>query len=743
MKSLSARLPAISYFLFAGFLIATALRTHNDTTIAIVCSSVLMFAICWANAIHLLGAKAALKFVAIALSFGWFAEQMGASHGWFFGSYTYTEVLGWRLGDVPMVIPLMWFALTYSCYVISNLIVWRTPLDTSSASGNILFMSFLAAMLVTAFDLGADPYMVFVLKAWIMTKTDGWWFGETIQGFFGWVFVSSMILLTFRLSTRDAIKKPGVAFSKQEALLPMGLYASGMIFQLLLGYPVEIRSMTVFVMGIPLLCAFAGWWQWTIEPVPPSESKVSDKELDHAQYQADPLADNTIAAILGPWDAATGIDFLRVHAMHWQKIGIINQQFEQWQSNAAIYHWTPANPATPADISTNLQSYLHEGRALPPWADLAQIHRAETLFIDYGMLSCSLLFCSSLPQCYVIPDLSAVLHIAGQLEKHTEYRVRSTAAMIFPVMLAGGLTKPDGSGVAQILKVRLIHATIRNLILHGNPADLVLALGNHQNQNDAGVIPPLAAGALPETSNNMYQALFSHGWKLGEDGLPCNQEELAYTLLTFGYVFLRSLRTLGLGLAQEDELAYLHTWNVVGHILGIQREFMAENMEQAEALFNQMQARGRADPIDPDPRPGLGMALMNTMEAVIPIRLIKPFPVLMTRYLCGAKTAKDIGINGRVSLLSRMVFTLGMLLIRMTDTVVRLLLPEFSISRLITRLLGKQLMSKILMDQTRPLKLPEHLLYSVNSTMADWQTDPKAPAWMNALEARLSQPATK
>ncbi|MEB0178442.1 oxygenase MpaB family protein, partial [Undibacterium sp. CCC3.4] len=75
---------------------------------------------------------------------------------------------------------------------------------------------------------------------------------------------------------------------------------------------------------------------------------------------------------------------------------------------------------------------------------------------------------------------------------------------------------------------------------------------------------------------------------LGEDGLPCNQEELAYTLLTFGYVFLRSLRTLGLGLAQEDELAYLHTWNVVGHILGIRRELMAETMEQAEALFNQM-----------------------------------------------------------------------------------------------------------------------------------------------------------
>jgi hypothetical protein len=62
-----------------------------------------------------------------------------------------------------------------------------------------------------------------------------------------------------------------------------------------------------------------------------------------------------------------------------------------------------------------------------------------------------------------------VLHVAGQLEAHTEHRIRQTAAMVFPVMLRGGLTDPSGCGVAQVLKVRLIHATIRHLILHGDP----------------------------------------------------------------------------------------------------------------------------------------------------------------------------------------------------------------------------------------------------------------------------------
>lgn len=129
--------------------------------------------------------------------------------------------------------------------------------------------------------------------------------------------------------------------------------------------------------------------------------------------------------------------------------------------------------------------------------------------------------------------------------------------MIFPVMMQGGLAQPEGSGVAQILKVRLIHACIRSLILRDSPADVMAQLGDQRNQTGAGVIAPLADAATGRIS--MHQSMAAHGWKVGEDGLPCNQEELAYTLLTFGYVFLRSMRKLGLGLSQADEEAFLHT----------------------------------------------------------------------------------------------------------------------------------------------------------------------------------------
>ena len=734
MKSLLANIPRLSYALFAAFLVAMAVRSNNDTTVAIVASSVLMFAFCWANASHLLGIRAALKFVLIAVTFGWFAEQTGVSHGWFFGRYVYTDVLGWRLGDVPVVIPLMWFALCYTCYVISNLIVWRSAVDGSPRLSDAVFMSLLAAMIVTAFDLGADPYMVYTLKAWIMAKTDGWWFGETIQGFFGWVFVACAILFSFRMSVRKQVLRPLADFNKWHALLPLSAYASAMVFQLCVGHPMETRTIAVFAMGIPLLCALAGWQHWKTWPrADHAESQVSRARAAHMRYLADPLADTTMATILGPWpltyDAAG-------QAAQWQKIAQVNRQFEQWKTNLSLLNWQPADTTLGPDIHLALQQYLQAGQVLPAWADRAKIERAEALFMDYGALSCSLLFCSSLPECYVVPDLSAVLHVAGQLEQHTDYRIRATAAMIFPVMMKGGLGQPDGSGLAQILKVRLIHATIRNLILRGSPQEAMHALGDQQHAKGAGVLTPLPAAG----TDSMYQSLFAHGWKLGEDGLPCNQEELAYTLLTFSYVFLRSMRRLGLGLPPSDEEAYLHAWNVVGHVLGIRRELMADSMTQAEVLFTQMQARGRANPVSPDARPALGKALMTAMEQVIPFRLLKPVPVLMTRYLCGSPTADTIGLAGRVSWLSHGLFVLLMLKTRIIDGMVRLVWPEFSISRLITRVLGYHFMSQILLDQTRPLKLPQHLLNDINSAMATWDHDPKAPQWLNNLEDRMTKP---
>lgn len=262
MTPMIKQLPRLTYVLLIAFLLLLLTRGRSDTTIMLILGSFAMFACCVASAVHLLGGRATLHFVLISVVLGWFAEQMGASHGWFFGSYTYTTVLGPTVGDVPIVIPLMWFALTYIAYVIANLIVWQTPADGVVPFGRAVIMSLLAAMIVTAYDLGADPYMVFVLKAWIMEKKDGWWFGETLQGFVGWMFVSFVIIMAFRLSLRKRAPVAALPVARRHALVPLIIYGGNMVFQMFLGSPVETRTIAFFAMGIPLLAALCGWERW-------------------------------------------------------------------------------------------------------------------------------------------------------------------------------------------------------------------------------------------------------------------------------------------------------------------------------------------------------------------------------------------------------------------------------------------------------------------------------------------------
>ncbi|MBB5205865.1 hypothetical protein HNQ51_003196 [Inhella inkyongensis] len=448
---------------------------------------------------------------------------------------------------------------------------------------------------------------------------------------------------------------------------------------------------------------------------------------DAMRLRADPLADACVAAILGEWDPdpddADAEALGTLHASQWQRLKAFNEALTQWQRNADLSSWQ--GEGLPAEVVAPLRAYLDQAARLPGWADGEKLRRAEQIFFEQGPLSCLLLFCASLPECYVVPDLAEVLHSTGQLEKRTEHRIRSTAAMIFPVMQRGGLTDPQCSGLAQVLKVRLIHAVVRNLLLRGVPID-----GGPEAARQ-GCAPIGAPGACTQ----MHQALYAHGWPVERAGQPCNQEELAYTLLTFGYVYVRGMRRLGLGLPAEDEVAMMHAWNIVAHAVGVRDELMTETYSEAERLFAFLQARGRARPVDVDPRADLGQTLMAAMATRIPWAGARQFPVLLTRRLCGTRSATDIGLGPdyAVRWVVRARFVLLSGLVLGLDHLVRLVAPRFTLSRFFSRLLGVQLVTQFLLDQSRPLRLPEPVQADLAQQVQQWAPKRALPAWLQGL----------
>jgi hypothetical protein len=441
------------------------------------------------------------------------------------------------------------------------------------------------------------------------------------------------------------------------------------------------------------------------------------------RLRADPLADETIDRILGDWTGSTPA------LPRWEAIALVERALAGWETNGALDAWQ-ADAATPAPIAAALEDYVRQARALPAWLDAGRIGDAEAVFADAGMLSFTLLACASLPETLVVVD---------PLAQPPEDLARSAVALQFAALLPGGLFDPSGAGVARAVKLRLANALLRHLVVRGNPAE-ALAHG--------AAIPAL----LPEGPDR-YRLLFARGWDVRANGLPRNQEELAGALLASGYVFLRGLRRLGLRPSKEEEGAWLHAWNVLGHLLGIEEALLAGTMRDAAALFARMQRNahaaagaryaaagrqsGAAGAKAADPRPVLAAAMMRALADEIGPRAWKRFPSLLARRLCGRATGLTLGLDGQASFFPRAACALGMGAARTVDMVARLLYPRLSITRLAARILGRRLALRFVADPARPLDLPEALLRQVDAVLREWDADPAAPGWVNAIERRF------
>jgi hypothetical protein len=84
------------------------------------------------------------------------------------------------------------------------------------------------------------------------------------------------------------------------------------------------------------------------------------------------------------------------------------------------------------------------------------------------------------------------------------------------------------------------------------------------------------------------------------------------------------------------------------------------------------------------------------------------------------------------------VFSAGYAIVKTFDRIVRVFIPHFSISRLIGRVMGYHLTTKLLLDQTRPLKLPNHLVSQLHDMVDQWSDDREAPQWLNWIEDRMT-----
>ena len=195
-------------------------------------------------------------------------ELIGTSTGFPFGAYSYTSFLGFKILDhVPYSIPLSWFYMGFTSYILASMIVprlWQRhltaptrlanaatqlPLRGQTSRKETLWSLVLGAYFLTVWDLALDPAMAsnyLPLHFWIWHVT-GPYFGMPISNLVGWSLTGLVFMGISRLLWRTNMDPERIV-----AWLPFSMYAANIGFAIALDLSARLwlPSLMAVILGV-------------------------------------------------------------------------------------------------------------------------------------------------------------------------------------------------------------------------------------------------------------------------------------------------------------------------------------------------------------------------------------------------------------------------------------------------------------------------------------------------------------
>ncbi len=178
---------------------------------------------------------------------------------------------------------------------------------------------------------------------------------------------------------------------------------------------------------------------------------------------------------------------------------------------------------------------------LPVWADLKRADHGGGVFLRGGVLTGLVLAFKSLVGGYLSPGGNKPLIFSGRLEEDVPRRLAETGKFVEAVCKPQGMAR-HGEGFATTVRVRLVHAQVRRMLLR------------------------------------------SGRWDHAEWGVPINQHDMAGTALLFSLIVLEGLEQLGVETSRPDREDVMHLWRVVGHVMGVDQELLCATEAEGQNL---------------------------------------------------------------------------------------------------------------------------------------------------------------
>jgi len=140
----------------------------------------------------------------ITIIAGFAVEAVGVNTHVLFGNYTYGNVLGFKLFNVPLIIGINWFLIIYctgmATQVYENYMIRKIEAQGVSLNKRMKIISFVmdASFLTVFFDWIMEPVAA-KLGFWQWKQGD-----NLLYNYLCWIVISALLLAVFRKLNRDS-----------------------------------------------------------------------------------------------------------------------------------------------------------------------------------------------------------------------------------------------------------------------------------------------------------------------------------------------------------------------------------------------------------------------------------------------------------------------------------------------------------------------------------------------------------
>ena len=175
-----------------------------------------------------LGLRSTLVFMLPAMFLSLGSELLGTSTGFPFGDYSYLSGLGYKItGLVPFTIPLSWFYMGFSSYLIA-----RVGLDIAQKPSWLRHAGAIAlgALIFTSWDFALEPAMSQTAVPFWYWQQPGAFFGTPYQNYAGWFGTGALFMTVAAVLWRNT----PIKLERSQLSVPLVVYLSNFAFAALL-----------------------------------------------------------------------------------------------------------------------------------------------------------------------------------------------------------------------------------------------------------------------------------------------------------------------------------------------------------------------------------------------------------------------------------------------------------------------------------------------------------------------------